>query len=100
MNLIDLQHLLALKPFRAISAEQADAILAAAAERCRVAHVAATIALEHGEGDLRPALRQFIRTYGEVHGRSAAEQVAAFVREGNELFAEMALRAWGLDMEA
>ena len=100
MNLTDLEHLLAVRPFRGISDEAAGQILRAAAERLRAAHADATRALNYGECDLRPALRRLIRTYAEVHGRTAAQQVQAFVAERNELFLGLSMRAWGLDLEA
>lgn len=47
--------------------------------------------------DLRPALRRLLRGAAEVHGRTVAEQIAAFAAEGDETFASMALHAWGVD---
>jgi hypothetical protein len=48
-------------------------------------------------GDLRPALRDYVRSYAAAHGRTAAEQVAAFAREGCGLFSDMFVLAVGFD---
>lgn len=98
VTLNDLEHLLAVRKFRGISGDDAGKILRAAATRLRAAHDSATRALTD-EGDLRPALRRLVREYAEVHGRTAAEQVQAFVAECHELFLGLSMRAWGLDLE-
>lgn len=99
LTLNDLEHLLAVRGGRGISGDAADAILGAALERLRAAYTAAASALAYGDGDLRPALRRLVREYAEVHGRTAAEQVQAFVAECHELFLGLSMRAWGLDLE-
>lgn len=99
VTLNDLEHLLAVRKFRGISGDDAGKILRAAATRLRAAHDAASRALAYGDGDLRPALRRLVREYAEVHGRTAAEQVQAFVAERHELFLGLSMRAWGLDLE-
>lgn len=98
VTLNDLEHLLAVRKFRGISGDDAGKILRAAATRLRAAHDAGNRALTD-DGDLRPALRRLVREYAEVHGRTAAEQVQAFVAERHELFLGLSMRAWGLDLE-
>ncbi len=83
-----------------LSPAQCTAILRAAAARLRSAHARAACALACAEGDLRPALRRLVREYAEVHGRTAAQQVQAFVAERNEVFLSMSFRAWGIDLAA
>lgn len=96
MTLSDLQHLL---DGPGLAPGQANTILRAAVARLRAAHSRATIALACA-GDLRPALRRLVREYAEVHGRTAAEQVQAFVEERNALFLDLSFRAWGIALEA
>ena len=56
----------------------------------------ARAALAYGDADLRPVLRRYIRGHAEIHGRSSAEQVRAFLDEGNALFGDLSILAWGI----
>jgi hypothetical protein len=96
LNLSDLEHLFAVRGGRGITHEHAGTILRAALERLRRAHREAAAVAMYPVGDVRPALRKFLREYATVHGRTIAEQVAAFTAEGNPVFLQLAVLGWGI----
>lgn len=64
-------------------------------EQFRILKFGAAAALTH-DSDLRPALARYVRGHAELNGRPVAEQIAAFAREGDVLFGELSIRAWGI----
>ena len=54
--------------------------------------------LNAGGDDLRPALRTYLRGYAKLHGRTASQQIAAFIAEDDKLFSDLQILAWGIDL--
>lgn len=75
-----------------------DAIRQDVLDELELIRVDAEIALEHSglHDDLRLSLLAFVISTARLHGRTNAQQLAVFLADRDELFAELMFRCTGL----